>query len=175
MAIMKAPITWMCTINGSPVTAVDLRVDTEPIDISTMSDVQPELSWSFTDAAGHFHAYDQEGKTPTLRTEYEEYWCDDCHEEHTNSWLVCIICSEAIEPKTVDRGPTRKWIPGRTEHTLTVRHSGIPLPVGRQVSVHLTEGDSRELFGIMWPGSATFSPDGAEETLSGFLVQRTTQ
>lgn len=94
-----------------------LEVDREMIEISTGLP-QPSKTWKATDSQGHEHAYaDGPDHYPTLRPEYREFWCPDCHEEHEESWLVCRICGEQVTPGTyVDTTP--QYLPGRTSYLL---------------------------------------------------------
>jgi hypothetical protein len=94
-----------------------LEIERDMIEISTGLP-QPSKSWKTTDRQGHKHAYaDGPDRYPTLRPEYRPFWCPDCHEEHEESWLVCRICGERIEPGTyVDTTPQIR--PGRTSYTL---------------------------------------------------------
>ena len=162
-----------CSIDGKPVQAVDLTVETESIDVSTMSDFRPDPTWEHVDAAGHFHAYAADGKTPTLQETSEEYWCEDCHEHHTSYKTACVICGEEIRPATIDTGAFSKSIPGRTTWTLKVIGSvGRP---GERVSVRVQE-EGRDSFGIMYAGPTRWplGPEPATTELMGFLTLRLT-
>lgn len=95
-----------------------LKVDRETIEVSTALP-QASKAWKATDSQGHEHAYaDGPDRYPTLETRFgEPYWCDDCRDEHQDSWLVCRICGEAVEPGTfVDTSP--QFLPGRVSYTL---------------------------------------------------------
>ncbi|MEU8555934.1 hypothetical protein AB0C80_18360 [Streptomyces anthocyanicus] len=72
---------------------------------------QPDPSWRTTDSRGHGHAYaDGPDRYPTLvAVTGEPYWCDDCRDEHTDTWYECRLCHEKITPGAyVDHTP--KWI-----------------------------------------------------------------
>lgn len=94
-----------------------LEIERDMIEVSTGLP-QPSKSWTVTDSQGHEHAYaDGPDRYPTLRPEYRTFWCPDCHEEHEESWLVCRLCGERVEPGTyVDTTP--QFLPGRTSYTL---------------------------------------------------------
>lgn len=94
-----------------------LEVEREMIEVSTALP-RPSKSWKATDSQGHEHAYvDAPDIYPTLRIETRAYWCEDCHEEHEESWRVCRICGETVTPGTyVDTTP--QYLPGRTAYTL---------------------------------------------------------
>ena len=165
---------WICVIDGQPTPISDWHIDQEWVDVSSLSDVQPDPKWSSTAAAGHFHAYADNGDTPTLRTVAEEHWCADCHENEMTYTLRCVLCDEEITPGTVNRGPTSKSIPGLRTASLTLRYRPDvrrPLAYGSAVSVHLSS-DGQEFFGTMHVVGNTFSQDEITQTLTGQLDQR---
>lgn len=94
-----------------------LEIDREMIEVSTALP-QASKSWKATDSNGHEHAYvDGPDQYPTLRIEVRVYWCEECHEEHEESWRVCRLCGETVRPGTfVDTAP--QYLPGRTAYTL---------------------------------------------------------
>lgn len=94
-----------------------LEVERETIEVSTALP-QPSKFWKATDSQGHEHAYvDGPDHYPTLRLEVREYWCEECHEDHEESWRVCRICGETVKPGTfVDTSP--QYLPGRTGYFL---------------------------------------------------------
>ena len=95
-----------------------LEIDRERIEVSTALP-QPDPSWTYTDRALHAHAYGTKREPyPTLAWKHSEpYWCADCQDEHTDSWLECPLCGEKVRPGTfVDTSP--KWIDGPTSYTL---------------------------------------------------------
>ena len=169
---------WDCVIDGRPTHVVDWSIDQEWVDVSTLSNREPDPRWAFTDENGHFHAYDGDGKTPTLRRVAEEHWCSDCEEHETTYTDRCVLCGEDVTPAMVDRGPVSKMIPGRRTATMTVRYRdmGEALPYHSAVSVHLTRRDDdhawQEYFGVMHVAGGVFGPEGATQTLTGELHQR---
>lgn len=73
-----------------------LWAEREAIDVTT-SGPQPNKAWRYTDRAGHKH-YWQDGY-PTLReVKGEPYWCDDCRDDHVDTFLRCRLCNEVITP-----------------------------------------------------------------------------
>lgn len=85
---------------------------------------QPDPTWRTRDANGHEHAYaDQPDHYPTLKREHgETYWCGDCDDEHQDSWLVCRLCGERVDPGTVI-DTTPQWLPGPSAYLL----DGMPI------------------------------------------------
>lgn len=95
-----------------------LEIERDMISVSTQLP-QPDPRWSYTDRAGHDHAYGTEANPyPTLvRRQGEPYWCDDCQDEHVDTWLECPQCGEKIQPGTfIDPAP--KYIPGLTSYRI---------------------------------------------------------
>jgi hypothetical protein len=96
----------------------NLEVRRERVEVTTALP-QPDPRWSYTDAHGHDHAYGtQDDPYPTLARRYSEtYWCEECDDEHQDTWLECLRCGEMIEPGTVvDTSP--RWVPGPKEYVL---------------------------------------------------------
>lgn len=160
------------TINGQSVKVIDISAEVEQQEIRQMSSVEPDVTWEHVDSSGHFHAYAAEGKTPTLRQVSEEVWCPDCHENHTEYAMQCILCDEAVKPGTVDRGPKTEWIAGPT--TWTMRALDVPGRYGDTVSVRFIDEDlGRELFGVMYIGRQWAELGGPLKTeLAGGLHER---
>lgn len=95
-----------------------LEIHQDWIDVTTALP-QPDPGWVFTDAAGHEHAYTAGGQHyPTLVIRSgEPYDCDDCEDEHVDSWYECAQCGEKITTSTyIDTSP--KYIPGRKTATI---------------------------------------------------------
>lgn len=93
-----------------------LEMHTERIEVTTGLP-QPDPKWTHTDRAGHAHAYGtKEDPYPTLALRRSEpYWCEDCQDEHTDTWFECPQCGEKIEPGTyIDSSP--QYIPGLTAY-----------------------------------------------------------
>lgn len=98
-----------------------LEIEQDRISVSTALP-QPDPNWTYTDQAGHQHEYGTSGavtnRYPTLvLREGEPYWCSDCQDEHTDTWLECPLCSEKITPGTyIDTSP--KYLPGLTSYLI---------------------------------------------------------
>lgn len=98
-----------------------LEIEVERIEVTTALP-QPDPRWTYTDHAGHGHAYGSKTQPyPTLvRRQSEPYWCPDCQDEHTDSWLECPLCGEKIQPGTyVDTSP--QYIAGPTSYLIDGR------------------------------------------------------
>jgi hypothetical protein len=91
-----------------------LEIERDMIEVSTQLP-QPDPHWSYTDRAGHEHAYGTKGNPyPTLaRRQGEPYWCAECQDEHVDTWLECPLCAEVIEPGTYI-APSPQYLPGYT-------------------------------------------------------------
>lgn len=142
--------------NGVPMEC-EFRVETDSIDITTMyGHSEPDHAWTFVDGAGHFHAFDKDGKLPTLAERVEESdpeWepDDEYDYEDLRRWMVCVLCESEVKPqyRHVPAPPGRQFAPGRTSYYLTV-HGEVPRD-GR-FSVVLTAGLAVS-FGIgQWVG-----------------------
>lgn len=98
-----------------------LEIETERIEVTTALP-QPDPQWTYTDHAGHHHAYGTSGaaseRYPTLTLrESAPYWCSACDDEHTDTWLECPLCGEKITPGTfVDTSP--RYISGFTSYLI---------------------------------------------------------
>lgn len=71
---------------------------------------EPDPNWRGADSNGHEHYYAEgANRYPTLKVVAgEPYWCDDCEEEHTDTWYECPICGEQVTPGTRTPGPV--WV-----------------------------------------------------------------
>lgn len=108
----------MATTISTSANGRDLEIEREMIEVS-INLPQPDPNWTYTDRAGHDHAYSAQGsRYPTLvRRESDPYWCADCDDEHTDSWWECPLCGEKITPGTfIDS--SRKFIPGLTMYRI---------------------------------------------------------
>ncbi|MFJ2007031.1 hypothetical protein [Streptomyces chartreusis] len=73
----------------------------------------PDPCWRLTDEQGHEHHYASgPDRYPTLTAKQGDvYWCEDCRDEHQDSWYVCRTCGERITPGTrIDTTP--RWLGG---------------------------------------------------------------
>lgn len=127
------------TIDGVTVTA-DVLVDTDVVKTVTVTEV-PDLTWTFTDQAGHFHAYNAKSELPTLAgvavlnpaTGLEEprYYCTICRER--------VIPGVIQGPADVTSTVRRAWY---IRATLTAR------PERHRVSVRAQPPGSPVVFGV---------------------------
>jgi hypothetical protein len=145
------------SINGAePVPAV-FTVTPLMIDASSFTASKPDMRWEFTDAAGHYHAYDHSGELPTIvrreefvRVERHADDEDDWDDGYTVTHIECALCGASVAPERVPDDPHR-MIPGRTDYRLTLH---TPIPDGK-FSVRVEAGD-RVWFGIAegrWVGA----------------------
>jgi len=126
-----------------------LTIDQDWIDVTSITATTPDLSWQYTDPRGHYHAYTEDGKLPTLQVRTVHHLCDgddddeDC-EGYDTSYYVCAICGDAevVEPHRLPEGP--KQIPGRQSWTVEVP---VKIERGDQVSVRIWTPDAL-LFGV---------------------------
>jgi hypothetical protein len=141
--------------NGEPMRG-EFSVEQDWIDVTTCSgERKPDLGWTHTDAAGHFHAYDHEGELPTLRL---------VHRKRKPSVYRCLLCNKKVEPAVhVDYG--RKQIPGRQDWTLTV----FGLVPRERFSFRLVGGE-REYFGHAEMFTEEFGPDAATARCAAYPV-----
>ena len=139
-----------CTasVNNGPAVGAELTAEQEQIEITSGTATKPDMRWEYVDQSGHFHAYDQDGKLPTLHERIEQMpcpgGCDDpgC-EGYTVTRYHCSICGEEIEPQRLpDLEP--KYMPGRMSWSVVVEQE---IPHGETVSVRVTAGD-RVAFGV---------------------------
>lgn len=147
-----AAMNTLASINGGELVPAELTVETEQIEVTLSRKVEPNLTWTYTDVNGHFHAYDKDGKLPTLTARTEHRGCDMGHDDDCEGYDVtvyeCAICGEQVEPavRVIEPGP-REFIPGPTNWTVRA----LVDTSADRVSVRLTSGaplDRVELFGI---------------------------
>jgi hypothetical protein len=130
MSTTSAMGTIQCTasLNGGPELPCAFNVETEMLHVRSASASKPDPSWEHVDAAGHFHAYDLDGKLPTLEARHEDMVCndDDCcdGDEYTIITMHCVLCGEEVEPRRIPDAEQR-FIPGRVSYELTL-HDEIP-------------------------------------------------
>lgn len=148
-------VTALASINNGPGVPATLTVEQEQIEVRSLTATRPDLRWEYVDQAGHFHAYDKDGKLPTLETRFEQLpcpgGCDDpgC-EGYTVTHYHCAICGEEVEPGRVPDPLT--FVPGRTSWTVEVEAR----VTDERVSVRLTTGaplDPFEAFGVAARGN----------------------
>jgi hypothetical protein len=159
------------SIDGGEPLPCELRVERQVIDVSSATARKPDMSWTFVDKAGHFHAFDHEGNLPTIVRREERVQPDFEDEEdrdtdddfygdydYSVTHIECTLCGEKVEPQYVPDYPQR-LIPGPTEYTLTVRGA---VPQGRFSVVVTTP--KRLFFGFGQSTSASWASVTYEPT-----------
>ncbi|MBP2704423.1 hypothetical protein JOL79_11420 [Microbispora sp. RL4-1S] len=126
------------TFSGTGVATIDNDgewpcefVIAERIDyVQSSGAVKPDTDWTFTDDAGHFHAFAERPggeELPTLNEERVPVPCDGscgdtCNGEgYTITRWTCRICGQQIEPA---------YIPDARARTM-----GVPIPLGTTAEV----------------------------------------
>jgi hypothetical protein len=118
---------------------------------------KPDQRWEHIDTHDHFHAYDQDGKLPTLVNRARHIDCDGtcggvCEGEgyDITEWF-CVICDEQVKPGRLDdHGPHS--IPTRKDWTIKVETSR-PI-TGDRVTVRFDLGEGKVLFGVAMTGGS---------------------
>ena len=143
-------------VDNGPLVPGELAIDVEQIDVTMSIKTEPDMAWEHIDRHGHFHAYAEDGTLPTLeaRTRVvepaledpdDDFDIDDYDEDYDQTYYVCAICDEEIEPKVIVTRPVgREFVPGLMSWTVEV---GVPLRLGDRVSVVVTSGGST-CFGV---------------------------
>lgn len=146
------------SINWAPAQAGIIDIHQEWINASSWSATKPDPKWVHVDQLGHFHAWDDDGKLPTLdiktrRIEFEPAveseddgraaYDDDEADGYDERFYACRICGDEIEPKYVP-DYRDKVIPGRVSWTVKVDAA---LTRGAEVSV-VVETEDRTSFGV---------------------------
>lgn len=174
--------SWVgrASINGGPPAPFQLMVERQ-VEMVTSISPKADPKWTFTDAAGHFHAYDQTpdaySRYPTLRIRVEEVPCSHAdHDEDCDGANIihyhCRICDEEITPGLIP-GPHSEPLYGRYEWSAKVTVSAdewFALSgegfAGQPVSVR-AEFSSHEAFGIARIGAVNGSTDRLTVDLIG--------
>jgi hypothetical protein len=109
-------------INGYTLTEASVTATVTPLPVHGP---RPDPGWQVIDGSGHFHAFDADGKLPTLerRTAPEHSDDDDCSCEYdycpTRSWYACQICGDEVKPRTLpDSEFLRPTLPGAVVYTV---------------------------------------------------------
>ncbi len=132
---------------------VILHIETERVDVTTR--YEPDPQWTFTDAAGHFHAYsfnDRHSTLPTVNYITVQEPCNGCDDDNCEGFerreYHCLICSELVEPKT-RKTTGRKYQPGLRTWRLDFRTSDTEAFEHKKTySVVLKGFDTDEQFGV---------------------------
>jgi hypothetical protein len=139
-------------VNDGPEVRGTFDVQVEQVETTGAS--KKDLSWQFTDTAGHYHAWADDGSLPTL-VRRDEYVTDPDEGDdfgYTAIHLHCRICDEEVQPHWVP-SLFREFAPGRKSWTVTVETY---VEVRGQVSVRVLAGDCM-FFGVAEAVSGTVS------------------
>lgn len=86
---------------------------------------RPDPAWQYVDEAGHFHAYDEAGKLPTLDARQKKKECDgSCGgacvgDGYSVTVYRCRICAKKVKPGVLT-GEHTTMLPGLKDWGLTV-------------------------------------------------------
>jgi hypothetical protein len=148
-------------INAGAARTGNLTVTVDEVDVTTIGATRPNPSWTATDVNGHFHAWDRDGKLPTLTHKTEREECDGStpwHDEDCvpmeRSWYECSVCGAVVTPDYIP-DPGRKFVPGMTHWEVRVDipwEEAMALQ-GQRVSVTFHRKDRVEAFGFAMFGS----------------------
>lgn len=145
----RMKMTAEASINGGDFHAAEVRFD-EAVDwIRSENAVMPDPAWEHTDSNGHFHAFAEGGKTPTLREHSVHVDCDGscggvCEGEgYDEPRWKCVICGEEVKPA---------FIPD-----LAARTTGIPVVTSRSATVTVRGEGSLPAIGQQDNGDETFT------------------
>jgi hypothetical protein len=123
---------------------ISLEANREAIPVSVMDDVQPDLTWNFTDAAGHTHCFNSvTGKVDSIESvKTGEWYCGDCREIHEEFELRCKACGEKVEPKYHHLGPATRTVPGLASYSVIV--DGRTYDIDHSTYVKLIEANGHD-------------------------------
>lgn len=130
----------------------ELSTDQEWIDVRTMAPpMKPDPAWEYNDAAGHYHAFTNSGKLPTLERFSVHVPCDgfcdpECEGFDEYAWR-CKLCQEEIQPGMKPDYNDPQRIPGQKTWNVELE-TPEALPLGVQHSVKIQLGD-RVYFGVV--------------------------
>jgi hypothetical protein len=167
-------------VNNDVPVAGTINIEYEQLYVGTIAEpTKPDPSWEFVDAAGHFHAYDIDGKLPTL---VAKTYADDSSggdlepdddpdgEWDDQPWSItvdaCRICGEHVTPGRIPAARV-DYMPGRMHWTVTVARY---LPVGGNVTVRIDMGATMA-FGV---GLVTAARVGRSATSEPVMVGEST-
>lgn len=121
-------------IDGDGPYPCEVKITQQVETVISMSATKPDARWSHTDSRGHFHAFAEGGKLPTLRREDVHVPCDgSCGfeggcEGYTVPKYYCEICNETVEPRYEPDYEARTVgvpVKGAKSTILTVRSRGL--------------------------------------------------
>lgn len=168
--------------DGTELPVVDdlaMAGDTEVV--RSLTATRPDESWSATDSHGHEHRYvrDEEDvpRLPSLKIQQgEEYWCEDCHDFHSDSDWVCRECGDVVKPGFKPDYEAQNGIPVSTTTTYSLTVEGDLLNSGliSGAAYSYTDGDGTEHqhpLPPLSPVKTTFEEMRVSTSLTGW-VQR---
>lgn len=154
------------SIDGAAPVPCEIKVEQEWIDVSSgLPTRKPDMSWELVDKKGHFHAFTEDGKLPTLDEEKVRRPCPGgCGDPGCDGTVFtryrCRICKKKIQPGWISSYDNlNAKMPGLKTWSVEVVDGPLLVMYGR-VSVKVTAG-GRTYFGIGYPGNPTFSSDGS--------------
>jgi hypothetical protein len=146
------------SINSSEFYPAEVRFE-EAVDyVRSETAVKPDSAWEHTDSNGHFHAFAEDGKTPTLTEYLVHVECDGscggiCEDEgYTDTHWKCAICGEEVEPAFIPDDDARM--------------TGIPVVRGRSVSVTVRGTGPLPQVGQQENGDGTFTLEAGPHQVS---------
>lgn len=141
--------THMIRLNDDFATHGTLEIQMDSIEVTSISESFPDMSWEFVDSQKHWHAWDAKGELPTLEAKAREEPCSDPDNCGCDGYPItiyhCRICGEIIQPAWISTGPIRKFIPGR--QTWKIMAQTARLMVGETCTVRSYYKD-RVFFGV---------------------------
>jgi hypothetical protein len=157
------------TIDDRPPLPGSYRIEEQVITLDTTA-TAPDPTWNTVDAQGHWHAWTDDGKLPTLRTAPRHVPCDgtdhpgtdgDLCDGYDAAALHCRICGEQITPRRIPAPhPTTVAVAHAWTVTLTA-HPDAPAPKSpAAATIRIRTSTGELLFGVAVPGPADRSADG---------------
>lgn len=162
----------VCQVDGETFAECTLELTQQNIHLGPMTVSKPDPAWCVVDVNRHFHAFDSDGKTPTLAPITQEVWCLDCDEFHDETSFVCALCAEQVSLEAAYRTitETNTSLPG--ERSMEVRVPKFFEVQSKHSVVCTTNG--LQFFGIMLAVESRRSSDESQNftLFNGMLSQR---
>jgi hypothetical protein len=133
-------------IGDREVDRMNLHVEQEMIYVGPSTSKTPDLNWTYTDRAGHWHAWADDGSHPTF-TEHTRrvvvFGIDEDDDSYvSSSWYACSLCDQVIKPNFMTKR-NNDHIPGMTSWRVEATMSKPPIPkTGDQTVIRLVVGDA---------------------------------
>lgn len=156
------------SIDGAEPVACSLEVHQELIDVSSgLPTRKPDPAWEHVDKRGHFHAFTDDGKLPTLAEEAVRKPCPGGCDDPGCEGVVkvryrCRICRKRVRPRWVSSYDNlSRQMPGPKSWSVTVSNAPPPRTgPGDMVSVKVTAG-GRTYFGVGYTYDLNVQSSGA--------------